>query len=328
MNILPTTQSESTKVGLDYFLYSCFEFETTIRSLPKKILGETRWPKALELSEDVDSAQVGDRSFGELVGEILQWYAVKFPYLKSSTSIDLSILPEIVPAMVMMASDFSLAAKAKKVEQDLLFDKTRSDNGELWDNINRAINGEFPSLARYIQRYLQWAFALERTVEIDLGSRPPVGKYASLCRHSHSSKPRESDNRGSNPDSNGNERHNSNQSFEKRPQSGGRGRPSSGRGNGNSFNDSNANKFSKRRDKDPQIEKEALREVTIALTKLKEDDQIDEYKLPPINSYYRRIQHKKIVDAGFFSLSTGEGSERAVVVKRHMPESKSGSGED
>ena len=132
MNILPTSQSESTKVGLDYFLYSCFEYETTIRSLPKKILGETRWPMALTLSEDLDSADVHNRSFLELVGEIIQWYSVKFPYIKSSSGIDLAILPEIVPAMVMMASDFSLAAKSKKLEHEILFDKEKSDNGELW----------------------------------------------------------------------------------------------------------------------------------------------------------------------------------------------------
>ena len=328
MNILPTSQSESTKVGLDYFLYSCFEYETTIRSLPKKILGETRWPMALTLSEDLDSADVHNRSFLELVGEIIQWYSVKFPYIKSSSGIDLAILPEIVPAMVMMASDFSLAAKSKKLEHEILFDKEKSDNGELWESINKAIVAEFPNKARFIQRYLQWAFAIERVVEIDLGSRPPVGKYASLCRHSGRS--RESGNRAPSQDNNGNERHNYNQSSENRPSrhggGGGRGKEPYGRGNNNGpFRDGNS-KFSKqRRDKDPQIEKEALREVQVALDKLSDDDQVNEIKLPPMNSYYRRIQHKKIVDAGFYSLSRGEGPERAVVVMRAAP---AGGGEE
>ena len=322
MNILPNSQSESTKVGLDYFLYSCFEFETTSRSLPKKILGDTRWPLAFELSEDLTSSSVANLSFTDLLGQIMQWYAVKFPYIKSSTTIDLAILPEIVPAMVMIASDVSLAAKSKQIQQDLLFDKTKSDNGSVWENLNSALNAEFPSLFRYIQRYLQWAFAIERAVEIDLGSRPPVGKYASLCRHGKS---REPENRGPSHEVNGNDRNRSKPSMERKPQQGGgSGRPF---GRSNSNGDGNS-KFAKRRDKDPQIEKEALKEVTVAINRLKEDSQINEYKLPPINSYYRRIQHKNIIDAGFFSLSTGEGSERSVVVLRHMPESGKGPSDD
>jgi spoIIIJ-associated protein len=38
--------------------------------------------------------------------------------------------------------------------------------------------------------------------------------------------------------------------------------------------------------------------------------------LKPQNSFYRRLQHQKIVDSGFHSESTGEGKERTVVVYR------------
>jgi predicted RNA-binding protein Jag len=39
-------------------------------------------------------------------------------------------------------------------------------------------------------------------------------------------------------------------------------------------------------------------------------------KLKPTNSFYRRVQHQKIVDSGFESSSVGEGADRAVQVTR------------
>ena len=57
-------------------------------------------------------------------------------------------------------------------------------------------------------------------------------------------------------------------------------------------------------------------EADRAIEKLKSDASLDEVALKPTNSYYRRIQHQQIVDAGFHSYSVGEGPDRAVKVSR------------
>jgi predicted RNA-binding protein Jag len=59
-----------------------------------------------------------------------------------------------------------------------------------------------------------------------------------------------------------------------------------------------------------------LREVDDALGKLREDSSLQSVKLKPTNSFYRRVQHQKIVDSGFESSSVGEGADRAVKVTR------------
>lgn len=60
----------------------------------------------------------------------------------------------------------------------------------------------------------------------------------------------------------------------------------------------------------------ALAEVNQAIDSLKSNSSIDEVTLKPANSFYRRIQHQQIVDAGFHSFSVGEGPDRAVKVAR------------
>ncbi len=60
----------------------------------------------------------------------------------------------------------------------------------------------------------------------------------------------------------------------------------------------------------------ALAEVDEAIKTLAIQPGINEIKLAPLNSFYRRIQHQKIVDAGFVSQSVGEGASRAVTISR------------
>jgi hypothetical protein len=67
---------------------------------------------------------------------------------------------------------------------------------------------------------------------------------------------------------------------------------------------------------DPKLEAAALADVQDAIKRLASEPGLDEVTLKPANSFYRRIQHQNIVDAGYSSFSVGEGSERAVKVSR------------
>lgn len=64
----------------------------------------------------------------------------------------------------------------------------------------------------------------------------------------------------------------------------------------------------------------ALAEVDQAIRTLESQPSLNEVRLTPQNSFYRRIQHQKIVDAGFVSQSVGEGPSRAVTISRQSAE--------
>jgi hypothetical protein len=59
--------------------------------------------------------------------------------------------------------------------------------------------------------------------------------------------------------------------------------------------------------------------VSQAVERLRTEPEVNEIRLDPSNSFFRRLQHKKAVSEGFFSFSTGEGLTRAVVVTRERP---------
>ena len=60
----------------------------------------------------------------------------------------------------------------------------------------------------------------------------------------------------------------------------------------------------------------ALAEVDHAITTLLGGPEQRSVTLKPTNSFYRRLQHQKIVDAGYESNSVGEGPDRAVQISR------------
>lgn len=64
------------------------------------------------------------------------------------------------------------------------------------------------------------------------------------------------------------------------------------------------------------LNKKALKSADIGMSKLKRDKELKEIELDPMNSFYRRIQHKHIVDKGFDTYSLGDGADRKVVIKR------------
>ena len=64
------------------------------------------------------------------------------------------------------------------------------------------------------------------------------------------------------------------------------------------------------------LNKKALKSADIAMSKLKRDKKLNEIELDPMNSFYRRVQHKHIVDNGFDTYSVGDGADRKVVIKR------------
>jgi hypothetical protein len=68
-----------------------------------------------------------------------------------------------------------------------------------------------------------------------------------------------------------------------------------------------------------KLEAAAIQDVNEAIKIMRTDSNQAEVILRPTNSFYRRLQHQCVVEAGFNSSSVGEGPDRAVRVSRTKP---------
>ena len=278
------------KVTIDYFLYSCFEYENLVRHRP--IPPDLRW----KLNKE--SIELGDSTLTQLLDEIIQWYLEKFPILKESQDLDMENLGEVVPAFILLTQDMDTMINFKTGDYLPAYEQGEAEQEPIWSDINEAFTKNFPKLENMFLRYLHWSHASQpQEVDIPAGSRPPVGRYAPNFRRMSSSG---NTNKGGPRDKRNNrndQRKGASKKQNKRPYS-------------------NQNKKS-----DAKLEKESLKQVLLAVQKLNQNSDLHEYRLPPANSFYRRLQHQQIKDEGLFSKSVGEGNERAVVVlKESSPE--------
>ena len=125
-----------------------------------------------------------------------------------------------------------------------------------------------------------------RACQWDIGSRPPVGRYAPNMRRG----------KGNFTDKEIEEIEETATATVKVA--------TAPNNRGNSNNRGNDKKSSANR------EKVALIDVNNAVKKLKKDDSVEEVVLKPTNSFYRRLQHKHAISQGFESISRGEGNDR------------------
>ena len=238
--------------------------------------------------------QISASSFKELLEQIVTWYHGKFPPLSETNKLDMENLADIVPAFVLLTQDIDNMINTKTGEYLPAFDQSQETNGPIWDDIHAAFQSKFPHLHDIFLKYLHWSHA-SQPVEIDIpiGSRPPVGRYTPNFR------------RMSSPPS------------DRKPN---RGRPNDKRStSGNKPHDNKRSHKDSKHDKKPdqKAEQESLKQVLVAVQKLNENSELDEYRLPPANSFYRRLQHQQIKEEGLFSKSAGEGKDRAVVVLKN-----------
>ncbi|MBF0440346.1 MAG: hypothetical protein HQK54_00425 [Oligoflexales bacterium] len=314
---MKNTVNSNSKIGLDYFLYSCLEFENTSKAIPQKQEFERRWPVTFNLSDEAKRNFILQNEFRTLVQQMITWYKEKFPELTSQAELDYELLHKIIPPAIMMARDLNAVSELKNGSEfpEYFIDPCKESAPE-WQMIKEELSSQITNYHEYLLRYLQWSFGAETPLELDvkIGSRPPVGRFA----------PRSF--------------------FNSRGSRGGIGFSSGDRKQGSAkFNhnrDRNENKFEanksgnkhsqKQKSKDMhkkigddpdqqknhKKEQESQREVIEAIKKFNSDPNLMEYKLQPANSYYRRLQHKQIKREGLNSESVGEGAERSVVILR------------
>jgi hypothetical protein len=289
---------------LDYFLYSCFEYEQTCKALPGKAMGPQRWPQAVAF---LDGERDNFRDLGDLGKQLeacLRWYVEQFPSLLEDRSMTMENIGNLTAPAVFFSLDLKIVAGADS--QNTADALQASDNNAVWETIDRHLDELLPNFSSHFKTYLRWVFVKKEEQTWDVGSRPPVGRYAPFQRRS-----------GRPGDSKGPPR---------RGAGGQGGRPQGGRDRHERGQDRDRSR-GPRRDagaakggSHAEQERAALEAVRFAVDQLRSNPALAEIKLDPSNSFFRRLQHKRAVAEGFHSFSTGEGMQRAVVVTREKQE--------
>ena len=333
------------EVPMDYFLYSCLETERTSQS----VRGEDEvygWPVlAAYLSNPASDSEFASMPLAGLLTRMTAWYRDTYPALANIRVIDYESLLEIVEPLVDFNRDVSLLYKARTGE-DLPDFEGSVGNNKYWDDIISTVAEYFRNNGHLYVRYIQWSHAAVETENFHTGDRPPVGRFAPGFsrpapsggsrggREGNDRRPERGPPRGGSDrnagggggrdrgpggpqnagprgPSNGNMRNppRGDRPQGDRPPRGDRGPRQEGRGGGGGDR-------KHREDVDTKLHDEAMAEVDRAIESLRTDESMDEVLLKPQNSFYRRIQHQKIVDMGYHSFSVGEGPDRSVRVAR------------
>jgi hypothetical protein len=346
-------ESRGQTVPIDLFLYSCLEQERLLRAKGEGNLYVIRWPLLGSGAEPEPSPELESMQLQGLMTRLIVWYRDTHAALTVTGAIDHELLHEVVEPLVSMNLDLARLYKLKTNEELPAFDKSVGNN-RFWDDLESDVRTHFPQHGAMFLRYIQWSHAAEPVQDFEIGDVPPVGRNAPrLPRRDRDDRggrggprgggdrgggdrggPRGGGDRGGPRGSGDRGGPRGGGMRERGPRSGGGDRdrgPHGGSGSGGGDRDRgprgprrdggdrDRGPRGPRRDggeADPKLEAAALADVQDAIKRLASEPGLDEVTLMPTNSFYRRIQHQNIVDAGYSSFSVCEGSERAVKVSR------------
>jgi hypothetical protein len=223
------------------------------------------------------------------------------PQLVDPEPINLESLTAVIAAFMLLIQDIDAVVKAKTGDYLPTLDKDTKD--EIWSEVEKAIRAHFKNHSNMFMKYLHWSHAAQPPeINIEIGSRPPVGRFAPGFRGQSGGR------KGGGGDRNRGPRNDQR-----------RNQKNDNRGEGRGSRQQNSRNSKPDTKKNHQLERETLKAVLIAVQKLNEDKSLTEYSLPPANSFYRRLQHKQIKEEGLFSKSDGTGNDRRVVILRSKP---------
>ncbi len=308
------------EVPIDLFLFSCLEQERLERA-QAAAMPTIQWPA---LSNDAKDTFDPSNTFENLVQNLCQWYSDRFPELTSNRKVDHEQLVEVVPAFVAMCRDIADLFKLKADKELPTLPAEKAEDRTSWDAIEAAVRRFFSSNSHLFLRFLAWAYGREKVEEFVPGSRPPVGRYApplpprngrADTRPGRSDRPGSAKgrgDRGGKPDRSDHRPRHEKQSRPDRERDRDRGaRPSQ---HGSQVD--SRRKPRKNDEETAKLSEKAVAEAAEAISSMQKDTSLAEFTLKPTNSFYRRIQHQYVVDAGYVSNSVGEGADRAVQITR------------
>lgn len=309
--------SHHRALGMDYFLYSCFEFEKMRRQSNPPAEGEQatevapvsqsfegRWPPIAGATLKSLPPDIEQTSLETLITRMLVWYGSQYPALCDEDALDSEKFYDVVEPFLNMTLDLS----------DIIFLKTGSSlppsdsqdekAKQIWEQIRSGISDTFMGYHAYFVKFLDWTFAEAPQDPVEIGSRPPVGRFAPHFRPQRS------------PSGGGGQ-------FQGHRQGGGQDRGQhrqhgqhGGQDRGPRVLKNGGQKPAPQKPMDEEQEKVALKAVDEAIERLKSENETEEVFLTPMNSFYRRLQHQYAVSLGFESASVGDGQTRGVKISR------------
>jgi len=281
-------------------------------------MGPQRWPEVLTYLE---GQRESFREFGDLKSQLkasLAWYKEQFPSLTTDRRIEMENISAIAAATVFFCLDLRILSQCDS--PNTVEALSASDQNGVWEDIDSVVDHYLPNFASYIKAYLRWVFVKKEDQVWEIGSRPPVGRYGPGAARRMGRSGGGFDSRGPS----GNRRPSQGRSGG--PQGGRRDQGGLGERGDRGGRDGGDRPGQRQRPQAPgklhhaEQERLALEAVRVAVDRLRTEPSLSEVRLDPSNSFFRRLQHKKAVSEGFYSFSTGEGMERAVVVTRDKPE--------
>jgi hypothetical protein len=318
------------EVPLDYFLYSCFEAENTIHNLQKKAGGKDkvdfRHPDLNALTPDLKAALgANSEAWEKAIATLFQWHGEREPALLENLPLDYERVSSVTAAFAVFYADFRDLYGKVSGESLPVFDEA-GGLAPVWQSMMRVMDAKVPSNAYLLSRFFAWTHSAWEAPVYEIGSRPPVGRFAppprirtaaggdgasrnarGFDKGSSQDRPRRQEGRVHGYETGPSENRRPNilgarQETRDEPRHGAKHDERKG--------------HRKAAGREDRMDPEALSAVESAIEKLERDPSTRFVDLPPTNSFQRRKQHHTISERGFQSQSVGEGENRAVRVLR------------
>ena len=147
-------------------------------ALPQKLVGEGRWNIAVNFESDNDTAFEKIADIPQAVNQMLDWYLEKFEDFRSEEKLNLGNIAAISEPLVYIARDITAILKNFSKDPFVISDKSSEEQKALWKEIEALIEGKIKNFHGELLSYLKWFYGEEEVTTWELGTRPPVGKYA------------------------------------------------------------------------------------------------------------------------------------------------------
>jgi hypothetical protein len=303
--------SAQIEITLERFVFACYESVKTYEKMEGSYKKELEWPHL------GSSHEVG---FNEKLSQMLEWHYSNHMAHLVEKSLTISNLTYVSMHMAHLERDYKRLCSSSGMLDSRSGRPLQVALNDLLLIIDRVFSKHIKDLAK---NFFSWLYTKPKISVVDFNQVPPVGRYARMVinsRNKQSSPSPGEEGAGSlvssqeTADEPKGARESKSRLDSERP----RHEKSSDRNHRSSRPTGERGPRDRKPDTEKDLEQEAatLALVDQAILTLSSTADLKEVVLAPQNSYYRRLQHQKAVDAGFISDSVGEGKERAVKISR------------
>jgi len=301
--------SAQTELSAERFVFACYEAVKNHEKIAGSFKKDWEWPH-FETSKE--------SSFSSKLNQMLEWHYGHHLGHLADKGLSISNLTYVTLHMAHLEKDFKRVCS----ESGMLDVRDGRPLQVALNDLCSAIDQIFSKPLKDLSKiFFSWLYSKPKLSVVDFNQVPPVGRYARMVINARDRQPSAS------PSTPEKAAPNDAGALSEPREVSTTSQDPSRRRDPDSHPDRNVRPKPPRHDRGPRdrkpdqekdLEQEAatLALVDQAIASLADNLSLQEIILAPQNSYYRRLQHQKAVDAGFISDSVGEGKERAVKISR------------